>query len=263
VHLVHPLGLHWDSRRVKNDVLDATELAKRLSRGDLPEAWIAPPELRELRELVRYRAKLVAFRISAKAQVHAVMAKLGILPTLDDMFGPGGQKLLDETAFEGAYAIRVASLRDLLEIYGRELAMIEQAVARRLRGHVGYRAVQAISGVGPVMAAIFVAEIGDVSRFHSAGHLCSWAGLTPTHRESDIKVTRGHITKQGSNLVRWAAIEAVVRYHGGAPIAPTYARVAARRGMMIARVAAARKLLCLVYYGLRDGEIRCLAEAAA
>ena len=76
VHLVHPLGLHWDSRRVKNDVLDATELAKRLSRGDLPEAWIAPPELRELRELVRYRAKLVALRISAKAQVHAVMAKL-------------------------------------------------------------------------------------------------------------------------------------------------------------------------------------------
>jgi len=56
VHLVHPLGLHWDSRRVKNDVLDATELARRLSRGDLPEAWIAPPELRELRELVRYRA---------------------------------------------------------------------------------------------------------------------------------------------------------------------------------------------------------------
>ena len=172
--------------------------------------------------------------------MHAVMAKLGILPPLADMFGPGGQKLLDEMAFEGAYAIRIASLRDLLELYGRELAMIERVVARRLRGHVGYRAVQAISGVGPVMASIFVAEIGDVSRFHSAGHLCSWAGLTPTHRESDTKVTRGHITKQGSNLVRWAAIEAVVCGHGGAPIAPTYARVAARRGMMIARVAAAQ-----------------------
>ena len=262
VHLVHPLGLHWDSRRVKNDVLDATELARRLSRSDLPEAWIAPPELRELRELVRYRAKLVALRISAKAQVHAVMAKLGILPPLDDMFGPGGQRLLDEMPFSGAYAIRIASLRDLLELYGRELAMVEQVVARRLRGNLGYRAVQAISGVGPVMASIFVAEIGDVSRFHSAGHLCSWAGLTPTHRESDTKVTRGHITKQGSNLVRWAAIEAVACYHGGAPIAPSYARVAARRGAMIARVAAARKLLCLVYYGLRDGEIRCLAEAA-
>jgi transposase len=56
VHLVHPLGLHWDTRRVKNDVRDATELANRLRRGDLPEAFIAPPEQRELRELVRYRA---------------------------------------------------------------------------------------------------------------------------------------------------------------------------------------------------------------
>jgi transposase len=67
VHLVHPLGLHWDSRRVKNDIKDATELAKRLWRDDLPEAWVAPPEVRELRELVRYRAKLVALRTSAKA----------------------------------------------------------------------------------------------------------------------------------------------------------------------------------------------------
>ena len=69
VHLVHPLGLHWDTRRVKNDVKDATELANRLRRNDVPEAWIAPPEVRELRELVRYRAKLTALRTSAKAQV--------------------------------------------------------------------------------------------------------------------------------------------------------------------------------------------------
>jgi transposase len=68
VHLVHPLGLHWSTRRVKNDVRDSTELANRLRRGDLPESYIAPPELRELRELVRYRAKLVSLRISAKAR---------------------------------------------------------------------------------------------------------------------------------------------------------------------------------------------------
>ena len=67
----------------------------------------------------------------------------------------------------------------------------------------------AIPGVGPVLAAVFVAEIGDISRFGSARHLCGWAGLTPTHHESDNKVRRGHITKQGSRLVRWAAVEAV------------------------------------------------------
>jgi transposase len=263
VHLVHPLGLHWDARRVKNDERDATELAHRLRRGDLPESWIAPAELRELRELVRYRAKLTALRTSAKAQIHAVMAKLGILPRRDDMFGPGGQVLLDAMPFEGAYAIRVESLRDLLEFYERELTLVTRELHRRLADEKGYGAIQAIKGVGPIMAAIFVAEIGDVARFPDARHLCSWAGLTPSHRESDTKVHRGHITKQGSNLVRWAAVEAVVRYHGGDPIAPTFRRIAQRRGKMIGRVAAARKLLTLVFYGLRDGEIRCLAEREA
>jgi hypothetical protein len=69
--------------------------------------------------------------------------------------------------------------------------------------------------------------------------------------------------KQGNHLVRWAAIEAVARYHGGEVIAPAFRRIAGRRGKMIARVAAARTLLTLVYYGLRDGQIRCLDRGAA
>ena len=77
-----------------------------------------------------------------------------------------------------------------------------------------------------------------------------------------IKAHRGHITKQGSSLVRWAAVESVARYHGGAPIAPAFMRIQARRGNMVTRVAAARKLLTLVFYGLRDGETRCLKKAA-
>jgi transposase len=117
--------------------------------------------------------------------------------------------------------------------------------------------------VGRVTAAIFVAEIGDITRFADARHLCSWAGLTPSHHEPDDKAHRGHITKQGSTLVRWAAVEAVARYHGGAPIAPAFRRIQERRGTPIARVAAARKLLTLVFYGLRDGEVRCLKKKAA
>ena len=125
----------------------------------------------------------------------------------------------------------------------------------------GYRAIQAIDGVGPVLAAVLVAEIGDVTRFARPEQLCSWAGMTPRHRESDTKVHRGRITKQGSTLVRWAAVEAVQRVHGGA-IGHARARIGARRGANIAKVAAARKLLTLVYYGLRDGHIRCLARPA-
>ena len=83
VHLAHPSGLKWEGRRVKNDEIDATDLADRLRMHRLPEAWIAPPEVRELRELVRHRANLVALRSGLKAQVHAVMAKQGVLPQLD------------------------------------------------------------------------------------------------------------------------------------------------------------------------------------
>jgi transposase len=79
VHLTNPQGLNWGQRRVKNDERDAIDLADMPCLGWLPEAWIAPPATRELRELVRYRAKLVVLRSGLKAQVHAVMAKEGVL----------------------------------------------------------------------------------------------------------------------------------------------------------------------------------------
>jgi transposase len=120
--------------------------------------------------------------------------------------------------------------------------------------------IQQIPGVGPVWAAVFVAEIGDVGRFASARHLCSWAGLTRRHRESDTTVHRGSITKQGSTLVRWAAVEAVQKTpaHAGWLVARRH-QLASRRGANIATVATARKLLTLVYYALRDGHVRALS----
>jgi transposase len=263
VHLAHPSGNDWGNRRVKNDERDARDLADLLRLGRLAEAWIAPPAVRELRELVRYRAKLVALRSGLKAQVHAVMAKEGALPGLLDMFGPGGNVQLDALELEPAYTNRIESLRDLIEHYDREVALFERLIHQQLRDHTGYQAIQALTGVGRTIAAIFVAEIGDVTRFRSAAALCSWAGLTPRHRESDTKVVRGSITKMGSRLVRWAALEAVARYHGGTWLQRDFRRIADRRGKNKARVAVARRLLTLVYYGLRDGEIRCVANQQA
>src|SRR5215475_14538190 len=146
VHLANPRALNWGDRRVKNDVNDATDLADMLRLNRLAEAWIAPPALRELRELVRYRAKLVQLRSGLKAQVHAVMAKEGVLPTLLDMFGPGGQVQLDEMGLGDNYRVRVESLRDLIEVYDREIVMLERHIHGHLRHHDGYQAVQAING---------------------------------------------------------------------------------------------------------------------
>jgi transposase len=262
VHLAHPLGVKgFAYRRVKNDERDASDLADLLRMGRLPEAWIAPPAVRGLREAVRHRCKLVALRSGLKAQVHAVLAKQGVPVAVSDLFGVGGQQLLDRLELDAPYTARVGSLRRLIDAFTFEIDVIAKRTAADLHGHRGYQAIQAIDGVGPVLAAVFVAETGDVTRFARPQQLCSWAGMTPRHRESDTKVHRGRITKQGNHLVRWAAVEAVQRLHGG-PLGATRARLAQRRGANIAKVAAARKLLTLVYYGLRDGHIRCLARSA-
>ena len=260
VHLAHPLGNNWGRRRMKNDERDATDLVDLLRLGRLAESWIAPPPLRELRELIRYRGKLVHLRSSLKAQVHAVLAKEGVAVPMSDLFGVKGQRLLDQLGLADAYRTRVESLRELIEHVDRHVAMLEAEIAPVLAGDLSYQAVQRIPGVGPVLGSIFVAEIGDITRFKSARHLCSWAGLTPSHHESDTTVRRGHITKQGSRLVRWAAVEAVAHQHGWNPVSTQHHRVAERRGNKIGRVAAARKLLIYVYYALRDGEVRCLAQ---
>lgn len=263
VHLAHPLGVKgFAYRRVKNDVRDASDLADLLRMGRLPEAWIAPPAVRELREAVRHRAKLVAWRSGLKAQVHAVLAKQGVAVPMTDLFGVAGAKLLDELRLGAAYHARVVSLRRLIDALDFEIDIVAKRTAVKLASHPGYQTIQAIDGVGPIFAAIFVAEIGDVHRFTRPEQLCSWAGLTPRHRESDTTVRRGRITKQGNPLLRWAAVEAAQRLTHG-PIGTTRVRIGARRGANIGKVAAARKLLTLVYWGLRDGHIRALVPKAA
>jgi transposase len=262
VHLAHPLGVKgFAYRRVKNDERDAADLADLLRMGRLPQAWIAPPEVRGLRELVRHRCKLVALRSGLKAQVHAVLAKQGVRVPVSDLFGVAGTKLLDELALDAPFQARVLSLRRLIDAFTFEIDILAKRLTAELKPHRGFQAIQAIPGVGPVLGTVFVAEIGDVTRFPGPQQLCSWAGMTPRHHESDTKVHRGRITKQGNRLVRWAAVEAVQRLHGGA-IGATRARLTDKRGANIAKVAAARKLLTLVYYGLRDGRVRCLARPA-
>jgi hypothetical protein len=113
--LAHPKGLaSFQDGRVKTDWADAKELVDLLRLGRFPEAYIAPVELRELRELVRHRHKLVQVRTTQKASVHAVLGKCGMIPTLGDLFGPGGTKLLDSLRLPEPYASRVASQRRLL-----------------------------------------------------------------------------------------------------------------------------------------------------
>jgi transposase len=201
VHLVAPSRLAaFDGRRVKNDQRDCQVLGDLMRANMLPEAWISTLEVRQWRELVRYRAKLVGLRAGLKAQVHAVLAKLGVQVPMTDLFGTGGRQLLahlcsTDVRFHSAYGQRIESLLVLIDAYGHEIDELNSSIAHDFADHAGYRAIQQIPGIGPTIAAILVAEIGDVHRFASPDHLTSWCGLTPRHRESDTTIKRGPITK--------------------------------------------------------------------
>ena len=231
--------------------------------GRLPESWIAPPETRELRELVRHRAKLVSLRSHCKAEVHAVLAKCGIAVPMSDLFGVGGTQLLDRLELPKPYAARIDSLRRVMDLLDFEIDIFAKLARGRLAADPGYTAVQTIPGIGPILGAVLVAEIGDVHRFTAAEKLACWAGMTPLHRESDTKVRRGRITKQGSRLVRWAAVESVQRLPGHTRLGAFRDRVADKRGHNIAVVAAARRQLEYVYYALRDHHVRADLRAPA
>ena len=255
-HLAHPLGVKaFEYRRVKNDFRDSVDLADLLRMGRLPEAWIAPPATRELRELVRHRAKLVSMRSRCKAQVHSVLAKCGVAVPMSDLFGVAGTDLLDRLDLPAAYAARVASLRRVIDLLDFEIDVATGLVKTRLARDPGYTAVQTIPGIGPLLGAVFVAEIGDVHRFPTAQKLTCWAGMTPLHRESDTTIRRGRITKQGSRPVRWAAVESVQRLPATTRLGAFRDALAAKRGHNIAVVAAARRQLEYVFYALRDHHV--------
>ena len=135
-HLMHPLRCKAiASARLKNDKVDAATLAQLLRADLLPEAWIAPAEIRELREITRYRGKLVQLRTSCKDQVHGVLAKLGIEVTCSDIFGAWGTAWLDELPLPQPYSWKVASLRQLRALLRHRAGLVRLGTQQRNRIH--------------------------------------------------------------------------------------------------------------------------------
>src|SRR3984957_8031242 len=249
VHLAHPLGVKaFSYRRGKNDERDCGGLADLLRLGRPPEAWIAPEPVRALREITRFRHKLVGQRTSCKDQVHAVLAKSGIPVTRSDIFGPGGGIWLDGLPLPQPYAGKVASLRALIAVLGGEISRLEEQAGGMLAGDRGYAAIRELPGIGPVLGAVIVAEAGDITRFAKPGQLCSWAGLTPRHYEPDPGVSGGRGPRRASRMLRWARVEAARRQPAGTRPRDVRDAIIARRGKearSIAKTAAARQMLTL------------------
>ena len=265
VHLANPHGNDWGHRRVKNDERDAQGPGRPACASDVsPRRGSHRPRPESSASWSASATSSATCAPGSRPRPTRCMAKNGILPCTRRHVGPG------RCSAQFDPSSSPTPIQPHRGAAGPRRALsTARSASWTATSTASFATMPATTPSRPSMASarssrpIFVAEIGDVTRFDSPKALCSWAGLTPKHRESDTHVHRGRITKQGSRLVRWAAIEAVARYHGGDPFRGKFEAIAERRGKTKANVAIARRVLTLVYYGLRDGEIRCLAGQEA
>jgi transposase len=253
-HLVHPTRCKAiAAARLKNDKVDAAILAQLLRTDLLPEAWIAPPPVRQLRALLRHRVQLVRLRTLLRTRIHAVLADFGYDRPAGCWSGPGRRWLaaLELPAVSRRVVDDDLALLDALE---EPIRRLDAEIRERAKADPRVKVLTTLPGVGELTALVILAEVGDVSRFPSARKLASWAGLTPTVRGSDRTVRHGHISKQGSTWLRWILCEAAQTAKRHPEFAATYAVIARRRGKKIATTAVARKLLTRAYHLLKEAQ---------
>jgi transposase len=225
-----------------------------LLRADLlPEAWLAPAKVRQLRALLRHRVSLVRLGTQLRNRIHAVAADHGYDRSASYRTGPGRGWLaeLDLPATSREIITDCLAVIDSLTVLTDR---IDGELHQHAKADPRVRALRTLPGVGEFTALVMVAEIGDITRFPSARKLASWAGLTPTVRGSDLKVRHGHISKQGSAWLRWAMNQAAQTAKRSPQFAASYQAIAKRRGKKIATIAIARKLLTRAWHLLAEME---------
>src|SRR3954465_1234949 len=233
--------------RAKTDRLDARALAKLLWAGQLDSVWMPDERIRAMRRRLGRRAQLVRARSRAKNEVHAVLMRcLKGRPPASDLFGVKGRWLSEQELPTAERETVDAAIRQV-EFLDAEIEAVEQLVAAEALSWPEVKRLMTVPGVNVIVAATFMAAIGDIVRFPDRRKLTGYLGLDPRVRQSGVApASHGHISKQGSASARHALVEgswSPVQQPG--PIAAFYRRIKARRGHSIAIVACARKLACL------------------
>jgi transposase len=257
VLVVHPGDTGIRQARAKTDRLDARALAKLLAAGSLDGLRMPDEATRALRRRLARRSQLVRARTRAKNECHAALVRRLITkPAVSDLFGVAGRRWLDELELPVEERETVDGCLRQIDFLDLEVAELEQVIAREALDSAQIRRLMTVPGVNVIVAATFLAAVGDIGRFRGQRQLVGYLGLDPRVRQSgSAPATHGRISKQGSASARHALVEAawsVVRQPG--PLHAFYQRIRSRRGHQVAVVACARKLACLFWCMLTRGE---------
>jgi len=254
IYLAHPLKTRAIAEaKIKTDKIDSTILAHLLRADLLPTSYIPSKEIRDIREILRYRASLVSLRTSIKNRVHAILSKNGIDIEYSDIFGKKAIKYLKDLRLRTCYKHSLDGYLRLVVTLNTLIDDITETIKYIAEDNPQARLLDTIPGISYYSALLIISEIGDINRFPDAKRLCSYAGLVPSVHSTGGKTRYGSITKQGSKWLRWILIELSHHFVDGSNrMNKMYIRISKSHGKNTARVAVAREMLKVIYYMLRD-----------
>ena len=216
-----------------------------------PRIWVPDVVMRDQRQLLIHRHKLVQIRTKVKNELHHLMMNQGVQKKHKLWSAPGRAELAT-LALQPWAGQRREDLLDLLKTLDRQIEQMDQAVGAMAQQNDQARLLMTQPGVGPVTALAFVLTIGDVKRFDRSKHVTSYLGLIPRESSSGGKQHMGSISKQGNRFLRFLLVEAAssaVRFDPG--FSKEYAHRCHHKHRAVAKVAAARKLAVRLYWMLR------------
>jgi transposase len=278
--------------RPKTDRLDAVWLCKVAERQLLRPSFVPPPAIRQLRDLTRYRADLVATRTAEKQRVEKLLedAQIKLSVVASDIFGASGRAMLDALvagerdprvlaelargsmrgkrsqlleAFTGHFSdhhgFLLATMLGRIDQTSADIAQLDRKIEAAIAPFgAAVDRLDEITGVGRTAAQVIIAELGtDMGRFPTAGHLASWAKFAPGVKESAGK-RKGKATTGHGNpyLARVLGEAAVAAGRTNTFLGERYRRIARRRGSKRAIVAVGRSILIIVWHLLTDPTVR-------
>jgi transposase len=253
--MVHPQRMKAiASARLKNDKVDSETLAQ-LSRADLlPEAWMANQRTQQTRLLTRLRITLGQQRAKAKNQLQAVLHQEGFLKPVTDVFGGKGRAWLAEIGLSPAARVVVEVWLKVVDQMDAAIAQQTKALEKMAEEDARARWLRTVPGIGAYSAMVILGEIGEIERFATKRALASYAGLTPSVRESAGKRKRGGIGHHGSGTLRWIMLQVAQVACRHSPSARAwYLNLKQRKPAQVALIALARKLLTAVWALLQHG----------
>jgi transposase len=242
----------------KTDRIDSMVLAVLSQRDLVPAIWLPDPEVREERELARFRLHLVKHKSALKNRIHSTLINFGRPCPMTDLFGVEGRELLARLDLPEPWRGNVAASLELIDDLEAQIAEANRRLKEGHAEHPYIPLLMSAPGIGSVLAFTIAAEIGEIERFASPEKLTGYTGLCPRVVQSGDSDRRGALSKHGPTYLRWALLEATMHALKHPAYAERYQRTKRRlgkqRGAKVAQIEIARRLAQAIWHMLTRNE---------